>query len=241
MILSIIIPTLNEEKVIENTLKSIKELKDCDYEIIVSDGGSKDKTIEIAKKYGVKVIVYEGSARQTIASGRNLGASIASGEFFVFLDADVTIPDINNFFRKAMNLFGSQKKLVGLTVRMKVLPELETLADRLFFALNDYNLFFSNNIFRFGSAGGEFQMIKVETFKKQKGYNEKIAVCEDIELFQRLARGGKTRIEMSLNVLHTGRRAHAIGWPKLLSQWFINGTSVTLFKRSFNTVWEEIR
>ena len=98
--LSIIIPTLNEEKSIEKTLQSIKELKDYDYEIIISDGKSKDKTVEIAKKYDAKVIVYEGTIRQTIGGGRNLGASIASGDFFVFLDADVTIPDINNFFKK---------------------------------------------------------------------------------------------------------------------------------------------
>ena len=239
--LSIIIPTLNEEKTIENTLQHLKMLRDCDYEIIISDGRSKDKTIEIAKKYGAKVIVYGGTVRQTIAGGRNLGASIASGDFFVFLDADVIIPDINKFFKKAISLFENQKDLVGLTVRFKVLPELETLADKIIFTINDYLLFISNSITRIGGAGGEFQMIRADIFKKQKGYNEKITVCEDVELFQRLARVGKTKIEMSLKIMHTGRRAHKIGWPKLLSQWFINGASVTFFKRSFSTTWKEIR
>jgi len=239
--ISIIIPTLNEEKIIENTLKSLKELRDYEYEIIVSDGGSKDKTIEIAKKYGAKVIIYDGILRQTIGGGRNLGASIASGDFFVFLDADVKIPDINNFFKKALSLFDNQKKLVGLTVRMKVFPEMETLADKLIFASNDYTLFFWNNIIQIGRSGGEFQMIQAPIFRKNKGYNEKIAVCEDSEIFQRLSRDGKTRIEMSLNILHTGRRAHKIGWPKLLWEWWVNGLFVSVFHRSYNKTWEEIR
>ena len=239
--ISIIIPTLNEEKIIENTLKSLKELRDYDYEIIVSDGGSKDRTIEIAKKYGAKVIVYNGIPRQTIGGGRNLGASIASGDFFVFLDADVLIPDINNFFKKAFSLFDNQKKLVGLTVRIRVFPEMETLADKLIFAFNDYTLFFWNNIIRIGRSGGEFQMIRVPIFKKLQGYNEKIAVCEDSEMFQRLSRDGKTRMEMSLNVLHTGRRAHKIGWLKLLWEWWINGLFVSIFHHSYHKTWKEIR
>ncbi len=239
--ISIIIPTLNEEKDIENTIKSLQKWSGHEYEIIVSDGRSKDRTIEIAKKYGVKTIIYSGTARQTISSGRNLGASLASGEFLVFLDADVVIPDINNFFKKVLNLFGKNEKLVGLSVRTKVFPEMETWADNIIFTVNDYLLFFSNNILGSGRASGEFQMIRASVFKKLKGYNEKIAVCEDVEMFQRLAKEGKTTIEMSLNILHTGRRAHAIGWPKLLFKWITNGTTVTIFNRSVDKIWEESR
>ena len=239
--ISIIIPTLNEEKVIENTLKSLRQLKDYAYEIIVADGGSRDKTVEIAKKNYAKVVIHKGPTTQTISSNRNLGASIAIGDFFVFVDAGVVIPDINNFFKKTLSLFSNQQKLVGLSVRIKVFPEVETLSDKIFFTLDNYNLFVSNNILGLGKASGKFQMIKASVFKKLQGYNENIVVCEDIELFQRLAREGKTRIEMSLKVLHSGRRAHKIGWPKLLLKWWINGMSVTFFKRSFDTIWEEIR
>lgn len=239
--ISIIIPTLNEENTIENTLRSLKELSDHDYEIIVSDGKSKDKTIEIAKKHGAKVIIYEGDARQTISHARNLGASKATGDFFVFLDADVIIPDINNFFKKALSLFEAQKKLVGLTTRIKVHPELETLADKFILSIFDYINLFLNNILGFGGASGEFQMIRASAFRKLKGYNEQISVAEDVEMFQRLAREGKTRIEMSLKVMHPGRRAHKVGWPKLLFEWSMNGLSVLIFKRSYDKIWKEIR
>jgi glycosyltransferase involved in cell wall biosynthesis len=232
---------LNEEKVIEDTLKSLRELKDYAYEIIVADGGSKDKTVEIAIKNNARVVIHKGPTTQTISSNRNLGASIAIGDFFVFMDADTIIPDINIFFKKALALFESQKKLVGLSVRIKVYPAIETLSDKIFFTTNDCILFISNNIFGSGRSSGKFQMIKASVFKKLKGYNEKIVVCEDVELFQRVAREGKTRIEMSLNITHTGRRAHEIGWPKLLLKWWMNGMSVSIFNRSFNTTWEEIR
>ncbi len=239
--ISIIIPALNEEKTIEKTLRSILELKDYEYEIILSDGRSKDKTIEIAQKLGAKVIQYEGTIRQTISNARNLGASIANGDFFVFLDADVIIPDINNFFKKALHLFENEEKLAGLAVRIKVLPELETRADKFIFFVFDHLFLFYNNIIGFGGASGEFQMIRSTFFKKLKGYDETLSAAEDVEMFQRLAKAGKTRSELSLRVMHTGRRAHKIGWPKLLSQWIANGVSVFLFKRSFNQVWEEIR
>lgn len=240
--ISIIIPTLNEEKTIEKTLQSLRELSnDYNHEIIVSDGRSTDRTIEIAKKYNTKIVVYDDTIRQTISNARNLGASVASGDIFVFLDADVTIPDINAFFKKALDLFNKEEKLVGLTVRIKVLPESETLTDKIILGTFDYVNLFLNNVLRFGGASGEFQMIRASTFKKLTGYNEKIVVAEDIDMFQRLAREGKTKIEMSLKIMHTGRRAHKVGWPKLLWEWSINGLSVLIFNHSFRKVWEEIR
>lgn len=239
--ISIIIPTLNEEKTIERTLKSLKALTDFDYEIIISDGKSTDKTIEISKKYGTKVIIYDGTIRQTISNGRNLGASIASGEFLVFIDADVIIPSINNFFKKTLTLFEKEEKLLGLSVSIRFFPELETWTDKFILSTFNYINFCWNNIFGIGGASGEFQMIRASAFKKLRGYNEKIVAAEDVEMFRRLALSGKTKIEMSLKILHPGRRAHKIGWPRLLWQWSLNGLSVLLFNHSFNSVWEEVR
>lgn len=239
--LSIIIPTLNEERAIGNTLQSLKKLTDYTYEVIISDGRSKDKTVEIAKQHGAKVIVCEGAVRQTIGGGRNLGASLASFPYLVFLDADVTIPDINHFFRKTLNLFEEDKKLVGLIVRQKVIQNKETLADKFFFTIVNCIYYLWNNVVHFGGAGGEFQMIKTSVFKKINGYNEKLAAGEDNDMFQRLAKEGKTRIEMSLKVFHDGRRAHKTGWTKLIASWVTNYLSVLIFKRSFNKIWKEIR
>ena len=137
--ISIIIPTLNEEKIIEKTLKSLKELKG-DYEIIVSDGKSTDRTVSISKMYADKVVVYEGEARQTIAMGRNLGASVASGEYLLFLDADIAIPNPSFFFSKLLKEF-NDKKFVGATVFLKVYKEMATIGDNIFYSMLNYIIF----------------------------------------------------------------------------------------------------
>ena len=85
--ISIIIPTLNEEKFLPKLLNSIKEQNYKNYEIIVSDANSKDKTIEIAKRFNVKIV--QGGKP---AVGRNNGAKFSVGDYLLFLDADVILP-----------------------------------------------------------------------------------------------------------------------------------------------------
>lgn len=238
--ISIIIPTLNEEKIIEKTLKNLKGLTDVPCEIIVSDGRSTDNTIEISKKYTDKVVVYEGKARQTIGMGRNLGASVATGDYLLFLDADMFIPDINDFMKKAVGIF-EKKNLVGLSAYLKVFPEMANFGDKVVFWTSNHMFYLMNNLFDLGGSYGEFQMVRADVFKKLGGYDETLAVAEDNEFFKRLAKAGDTWIEPSLVVFHTSRRAHKIGWPKLLSQWFINQAWVTLRKKSYHNEWKVIR
>ncbi len=238
--ISIIIPTLNEEKILEKTLKALTPLS-LEHEIIVSDGGSTDKTVQIAEKYAGRVVKNENGLKQNIALGRNLGAKVANGEYLVFLDADVEIPDINNFFQKAVNLFKQQKDLVGLTVFLKVFPEHATLADKFFFQLVNTVHYIANNWLKTGSASGEFQMIQAKAFKEIGGYDERLVIGEDNRMFSKLADIGKTRVETGLHVLHTSRRAHKTGWAQLLSLWMLNNIWNQIFKRSFSKEWKVIR
>lgn len=236
--ISFIIPTLNEEKTIEDTLKSISNFTG-NKEIILSDGNSRDKTIEIAKKYTDKILIHKELGRQNIAQGRNEGVKIAKGDFIVFMDADVVIPDINNFIARSSKYFENDKKLVAITAEYVVLKDLSTIFDKIIFKI--LSLYFSFlNLISFGASGGEFQMIKKEAFVKVGGFDEKIAASEDMDLFWRLAKIGKTRLPLGLKVYHTGRRAHQIGWPKLLWQWMSNTIMVFLFRKSVNE-WKEIR
>jgi glycosyltransferase involved in cell wall biosynthesis len=239
--ISIIIPTLNEEKTIEQTIASLNKLTDYEHEIIISDGKSKDKTIEIAKSLGAKTIIYQGTVRQTIGGGRNLGASIAGGEFLVFMDADVTLGDANKFFISALHFFAKDKNLLGLAVRQKVAPEWATLSDRIAFGLVNISYYIQNNILHTGGSGGEFQMIRADAFQKLKGFNERMPAGEDNDMFHRLAKLGHTRLAWPLVVWQTGRRGHKLGWIKLLSRWVINWFSVFIFKKSHDEIWEEVR
>lgn len=238
--ISIIIPTLNEEKILAKTLMQFSALK-LSHEIIISDGRSNDKTLEIAKEYTTKIIIFKDQNRQTIAHGRNLGASIASGDFLVFLDADVIIQDINYFFATLLNDFKNDHELIWVTVCQKGLPEVETFIDRFFFKLINTHLFIMNNILHFGGAPGEFQIIRSDSFKYIQWFNSLLVAWEDFDLFQRLAKRGKTKINMNLYICHPVRRAHKIWWIRLISIRFINWFTTTFFNHSFHTVWKEIR
>ena len=237
--ISFIIPTKNEEKVIEKILRCLLEYQG-EKEIIVSDGQSTDNTISIAQKYAT-VIEHKGAVRQKISEGRNRGAENAHGEYFLFLDADVYIPNINLFMQKAEVFFKSDKNLVGLTVPVKVFKKQETLADKLIFSILNFFHLISNNYFGIGASGGEFQMVRKVIFQKTGGYREDLVASEDYEFFKRISKIGRTYFAKNLVIYHTGRRAHKIGWPKLLTEWLLNFFFVLFKKKSHSKEWEVVR
>ena len=82
MKLSVGIITLNEEKIIGKTLKSVEEIAD---EIIIVDSNSSDKTIEIAKSFGAKVFT---EAWKGFGPQKNSVIDKCSGEWILLIDAD---------------------------------------------------------------------------------------------------------------------------------------------------------
>ncbi len=222
-------------------LLSLRTLTTLSYEIIVSDGGSTDGTLAIAHRLADKVVEWKQPTRQNIAMGRNGGARVAAGDIFVFMDADVFIPDMNTFFAHALQRFERDHRLAGLIPRLEVLPAERTLADT--FWMGYFNLFnrVMNNLLHSPTGGGEFQMMPQWAFKAIGGYNERIVQCEDMDMLMRLARIGKTRLDPALVVYHTGRRAHKVGWLHLVALWTVNGTMVKFFRRSVSSEWKVIR
>ncbi len=88
---SVIIPTKNNGDILEKCLSSIKNL---DYpkdkiEVIIVDGHSKDATVEIAKKYGCRILYEDIGTR---GGACNVGVRNAEGKFIAFTDADCVVP-----------------------------------------------------------------------------------------------------------------------------------------------------
>ena len=239
--ISIIIPTLNEESILEETLKNIRMITRFPIELIVSDGKSTDRTIEIAKKYADKVVVHEGEKRQTIGMGRNLGAVSATGKYLLYLDSDVLMLDPNALVEKVLGEFEHDENLVGATVRLQVRKEMATFWDNFFYTIVDRLHYLSNNIFHTGSSSGEFQFIRRMAFDKIGGYDETMACSEDNDMFMRLAKVGRTKIFYDLTIYQTGRRVHKIGWPKMWATWTINMIYLKLFHKAYSKEWTVIR
>ena len=97
MKVSIIIPTMNEEESIAHVLNEVHEaVKHLNYEILIVDTNSKDKTVEIAKEKGAKVI---NEPRRGYGRAYKTGFENANGDLIATLDADCTYPacDIPKF------------------------------------------------------------------------------------------------------------------------------------------------
>lgn len=111
MKISVIIPTYNEEKVILDCLSSLDSQTIDDFEVIVVDDGSSDKTLEVLKKikvknYKLKILKQDHKGP---GAARNLGAKSAKGEILVFVDADMTFD--KDFLKKLTRpiVLGKQK------------------------------------------------------------------------------------------------------------------------------------
>ncbi len=205
MILSIIIPAKNEEIFLPKLLKSIKKQNFHDYEIIVADADSTDRTIEIAKNYGAKVVKGGMPAR-----GRNAGAKAAKGEILLFLDADVLLPE--NFFKKAILEFRREKLDIA---SMPIYPITKDAKIKIFFdiACN----FPLKKLERVSPHGpGCAIIIKKSIHYKLNGYNEELKLSEDHDFVKRAAKIGKFRVLRGVGVYISLRRFYQDGWTKII-------------------------
>ncbi|MFZ3043905.1 MAG: glycosyltransferase [Minisyncoccia bacterium] len=239
-VISIIIPTLREGPFLERTLQNLNALE-IPHEIIITDGGSTDGTLDVARRYTDKIVVWDQSRRQTFGEAKNAGAALAAGTFLVFIDADVLIPEPQAFFEEMLAAFAKNQKLIAMTVPLKPWPENHSWVDAFF--CMPLNLFYiiANNIFHSGNSSGEFQMVRVEAFRAEGGFKEKLAAGEDNELFRELADHGRTLSYWRLHVRHSLRRVRKLGWAETYFVWIKNGLSVMIRGKAAYKEWAVVR
>jgi rSAM/selenodomain-associated transferase 2 len=172
--ISIIMPVLNEAKVLRNTLSRINLTSD--EELIVVDGGSTDETLSIANEFTEKVFV----AQTGRASVMNYGAEKAEGEILLFLHADCVLPD------------------QAFKIIRETLKEKETVAGGFYitidqqgpgFRLIEYmaNVRASLMSLVYGDQG---MFLRRDDFEKVKGFTD-MPLMEDIDISQKLSRLGR--------------------------------------------------
>lgn len=199
MLISIIIPALNEAACIEHTLQSLQQQQQP-FEVIVVDGGSRDETVEIARQFAQVICAERGRANQM-----NAGAAASKGELLLFLHADSQLPPN------------------GLAlVRQAVDQEAQAGTFRLQFdnhspLLGFYSFFTRFNFPKF-SFGDRGLFVRTSLFQRVGGFAP-IPIFEDLDIVKRLSYHGAF-VFLSAYVTTAARRFERYGF---LKQQLLNG------------------
>ncbi len=226
---SVIIPTLNEEKFLPYLLESLIQQTYRDFEIIVVDGTSKDKTVEVAEGFQKKLprLRIVVSPKASLPLQRNIGARHARGTWFVFVDADSVL--LSYFFER-VNLFihTYQPQLVTTWCR----PDSENSRDAIMACL--FNLVDEASlIIKRAYPPGPLSLVTKEAFESVGGYDEERAYNEDVDFGIRLAKRGvhMSVIKESLYVWSL-RRLRKDGALKLMQQYIISAMPILFLNKS---------
>jgi glycosyltransferase involved in cell wall biosynthesis len=208
-------------------------------ELVISDGGSSDQTLEIARRYAHIVVENVARVKQTISLGRNEGAKHATGDVFVFLNADTLIKDVDYFFRRIGEEI-TRPNLAAITCSVEVYPHEQKLIDKWFHGF--YNWFFSAmNAVGMGMGRGECHIMKREVFERVNGYAAQIAAGEDYDMFRRLKDVGRILFLHDVVVYESPRRYRKYGYFYVSASWFMNFLAVQFLRRSILDEWKPVR
>lgn len=200
MTISVIIPAYNEEKYLPRTLESISKQLRTPEEIIVVDGGSSDKTVAVAKKFGAKVLV---ETRRGIGFARQQGLKKALGDIVAFTDADTVVP--RNWLNRIESAL-TDPKTVGLYGIFKVPSGWWFYRWYINYIQPTLNIF--NYWLGIYMAPGQNLAFKREVGLAVGGFPEDFIIAEDIEMMTRLSKKGKVKFISDLKVLSSGRRGN---------------------------------
>ncbi|MEJ2719145.1 MAG: TIGR04283 family arsenosugar biosynthesis glycosyltransferase [Deltaproteobacteria bacterium] len=218
---SVIVPALDEASLIGRTLGRIN--RDDNVEMIVVDGGSRDRTPEVARGLGATVV----RSRRGRAPQMNRGAEKAAGEILLFLHADTLLPE-------------------GWIDRVREISAWPNTAGGAFELRLDTTLRWSRLIERLANLrsrvlqmpyGDQAIFISADLFRRMGGYKD-LPIMEDFEFVRRLRRQGQVRI-VPFPVTTSARRWKHLGmWRTTLVNQaivlaYLLGLSPNLMKRLY--------
>lgn len=223
---SVIVPTWNEEKYLPKCLHSLRnQTGSKPLEIIVVDGRSTDRTLEIAKKYSDKILVEPS---KPVGAARNIGAKHASGGILAFIDADTRACE--NWLEEIDHTFKTNPRAVGVTGA--TLPyeggRLDQLAyhvatgwvQRLSLRLG------LPHVAGFNCAYGK------QAFWEAGGFDGHRQLSEDIGLSLRIRHQGQILFNPEMLAYTSLRRIKNYGYPYLTTYYTMNWATMLLFNRT---------
>jgi glycosyltransferase involved in cell wall biosynthesis len=230
---SVIIPAYNVAEYVKGCIEAVQAntLNKGNYEIILSDDGSTDGTLDIAEELKIKIVRNVNDNKKTIGALRNLGAHQSRGNVLVFLDADMIVPD--DWLMKVQEYF--RKGFVGaLGVVYGVPPSAgwvgRTWGNRLhqkFDKVVNVDFLPGGNIF-----------INRSVFEEINGFNENLRTGEDKDLTLRVIKAGYQVISMpDMGVIHLGYDRNL--WEFLKKEFWRQGDTLPFTRQwgfSFRTL-----
>ena len=210
--ISVIIPTFNEEENIAQCLVSLshQNIPRSDYEIIVVDGGSKDATCEIAKKYADRVFIQTS---KKVGGARNDGVKVAKGDIVATTDADCILPP--HWIKTLAEDF---KDPDVVQIYGPVYPIEDGIGNR-------FSLLLANTFARIGYYSKTFYYtLGCNTAFRKDAFNRAgmyrcIDAGDDLEIAMRMKDEGKIYFDNRLNVGFSMRRYQKFGTLQSLYEW----------------------
>lgn len=209
---SIIIPTLNEERYLPVLLGSLKNVA-APMEIIVVDGSSTDRTVQVVEEYkprfaGAASLRLISGQQRNIAHQRNIGAAAATHDILIFCDADVAMPS-REHYAGLISQFVQQRLAVAAPVFVPIEPGLRVkLIFKFVHFLQRVVLLTGRPYF-----GGGYLMTTKDIFTKLEGFRTKLSLGEDIDYSLRASRLGPYQL-IDMRVSISARRVihYGYGW-----------------------------
>lgn len=219
MLISVVICAYNEEKGISKCIENLKNLDfpKENYEIVVVDNASTDKTSEIAKSLGARVVLEK---EKGIAHARQKGSEEARGEIIAFTDADTIVP--KNWLKTIAEAFAKDEKLVGFGGTYRI--NSGSFLSRFVMNNGMYPLYLFGKIVTGGwILIGPNMAYRKWAFEKTGGFNTSLPQGEDTDISQKLQKFGKVKLINGFYVYQGGRRfekglvkgllSYGFNWP----------------------------
>jgi glycosyltransferase involved in cell wall biosynthesis len=201
---SIIIPAFNREPFISESIESALKQTFSDFEIIVIDDGSTDKTVEVAQKYSDdhRVNIMRNEKNLGIANTRNKAVRMARGKYIAMLDSDDVWIDKNklqkqfDFLESNPNYALVGSNMVHIDVKGEKIKE-------VIFPINDITI--RKTILRRNPFAQSTILCRKEAMENAGLYSTRFTICDDYDLWLKIGRDWKFA---NINESMTGYRIH---------------------------------
>jgi len=202
--ISVIVPVLNEANCLAATLESIaNQNTNIPYELIVSDGGSTDGSLDIAEQYTDLVVHCE---EYGIGAGRNAGAITASdsSRYFIFIDADTVVPGY--YLAYVYEMFKINPDLVAFSTGFEFSEQSEQikLAEAV---ANKY--FLMRDKLLSVTLPGFNTCVRRDAYVECGGYRN--VLLEDVDFSRRIHKIGSVEFFPHIKVTNSSRRLESMG------------------------------